>query len=84
MAPLEQVAVPPHDRVRAYQQQELAQLPHREVVEQAGEDSAVGVRERGFADLTLQYEQLVPQGKKGLLHDLVTAGFMQPGLRVGS
>ncbi|MFF3878812.1 hypothetical protein [Streptomyces sp. NPDC001978] len=29
----------------------------------AGEDSAVGVRERGLADLALQYEQLVPQGK---------------------
>ncbi|MER6128756.1 hypothetical protein ABT173_40605 [Streptomyces sp. NPDC001795] len=63
MSSLEQVAMPPHDRVRAYQHQELAQLLPWEVVEQAGEDSAVGVGERGLADLALQYEQLVPQGK---------------------
>ncbi|MFD3558283.1 hypothetical protein ACFWVU_01235 [Streptomyces sp. NPDC058686] len=55
--------MPPHDRVRAYQQQELAQLVHRELVEQAGEDSAVGVGERGLGDLALQDEQLVPQGE---------------------
>jgi hypothetical protein len=51
------------DRVRADQQQELLQLLHREVVEQAGEDSAVGVGERGLAVLALQDEQLMPQGK---------------------
>ncbi|MGW1093680.1 hypothetical protein ACWD4L_47930 [Streptomyces sp. NPDC002596] len=33
------------------------------MVEQAGEDSAVGVRERGLADLALQDEQLVPKCK---------------------
>jgi hypothetical protein len=63
VAPLEQVAVPAQDRVRAYQEHEVSQFVHREVVEQAGEDSAVGIGERGLADLALQYEQLVPQGK---------------------
>jgi hypothetical protein len=32
----------------------LAQLVHRQVMEQAGEDRPVGVGEGGFADLTLQ------------------------------
>ncbi|WP_406483607.1 hypothetical protein [Streptomyces sp. NBC_01615] len=63
MAPLEHVMVPPHDRVGAHRYQELAKLLHRKVVEQAGEDSAVGDRERGLADLALQHEQLVSQGK---------------------
>ncbi|MFB6782660.1 hypothetical protein ACFCX0_36145 [Streptomyces sp. NPDC056352] len=61
MASLEQVAVPAHDRVRAYQQQEVPQLAHGKVVEQADEDRAVGVGEPGLADLALQDQQLVPQ-----------------------
>jgi hypothetical protein len=61
MAPFEQVAVPAQDRVRAYEQHELAQLVHRKVVEQAGEQRAVGVGEHGLADLALQDPQLVPQ-----------------------
>ncbi|MEV6057668.1 hypothetical protein [Streptomyces sp. NPDC052107] len=60
MLSLEQVAMPPHDRVRAYQHQELAQLLPRQMVEQASEGSAVGVGELGLVDLALQYEQLVP------------------------
>ncbi|MER6951393.1 hypothetical protein ABT294_46000 [Nonomuraea sp. NPDC000554] len=39
----------------------MPQLVDREVVEQAGEDGAVGVGERGLADLTLQDEQLMPE-----------------------
>src|SRR5262249_54072339 len=35
MAPLDQVAVPAQDRVRAYQQREVAQLVHGELVEQS-------------------------------------------------
>jgi hypothetical protein len=54
VAPLEQVAVPAQERVGAYQQQEVPQLVHRKVVEQAGEDGAVGVGEGGLADLALQ------------------------------
>ncbi|MFD0031469.1 hypothetical protein ACWGDS_43115 [Streptomyces sp. NPDC055059] len=61
MASLEQVAVPAQKRVGVYQQQEVPQLVHGEVVEQAGEDSAVGVGERGLADLALQDQQLVTQ-----------------------
>jgi len=61
VAPLEQVAVPLQDRVGADQQQELPQLVHREVVEQADEDRAVGVGEGGLADLALQDQELVPQ-----------------------
>ncbi|GAA3476253.1 hypothetical protein GCM10018966_007800 [Streptomyces yanii] len=61
MSSLEQVAVPAQDRIRAYQQQEVPQLLSREVVEQAGEDHTVGVRERGLADLALKDEQLVTQ-----------------------
>lgn len=61
MAPLEQVPVPAMDGVRAYQQEKVAQLVHREVVEQAGEDSAVSGAECGLADLTLQDQQLMPQ-----------------------
>ncbi|MEV5538993.1 hypothetical protein AB0L13_19220 [Saccharopolyspora shandongensis] len=34
-----------------------------EMVEQAGEDCAVGVGEGGLADLALKNEQLVPQDK---------------------
>lgn len=49
------------DGVRAYQQEKVAQLVHREVVEQAGEDSAVSGAECGLADLTLQDQQLMPQ-----------------------
>ncbi|WP_369395490.1 hypothetical protein AB5J72_37685 [Streptomyces sp. CG1] len=61
MASLEKVTVPSQDGVWTYQQQEVPQLVHREVVEQAGEDGAVGGGERGFADLTLQDQQLVAQ-----------------------
>jgi hypothetical protein len=61
VAPLEQVAVPAQNRVRAYQEREVTQFAHREMVEQAGEDSAVDIGERGLADLALQYEQLVPR-----------------------
>ncbi|MER6566839.1 hypothetical protein ABT288_11720 [Streptomyces sp. NPDC001093] len=61
MAVLEQVAVPAQNRVWAYQQKEPPQLLHGEVVEQAGEDGAVGVLEPGLADLALQDQQLVPQ-----------------------
>ncbi|GAB2879347.1 hypothetical protein GCM10027074_54510 [Streptomyces deserti] len=53
MAPLEQIAVPAQSRVRLYQQQELSQFVSREAVEQVGEDYAVGVGERGPADLAL-------------------------------
>ncbi|MFD0210639.1 hypothetical protein ACFVH9_16260 [Streptomyces hirsutus] len=63
MASLEQVTVPAQDRVGAYQQQEVAQLVHGEVVEQAGEDSTVGVGECWLGNLALQDEQLVPQGE---------------------
>jgi hypothetical protein len=61
VAPLEQVAVPAQERVGAYQQQKVPQLVNRDVMEQAGEDGAVGVGERGLADLALQDQQLVPQ-----------------------
>jgi hypothetical protein len=61
VASFEQVAMPAHDRVGAYQEQELAQFAHREAMEQPGEDCAVGVGERGLADLALQDQQLVPQ-----------------------
>jgi hypothetical protein len=61
VAPLEQVAVPAQDRVRAYQEHDVSQSVHREVAEQAGEDSAVGIGERGLADLALQHDELVPQ-----------------------
>ncbi|MFE4678649.1 hypothetical protein [Streptomyces sp. NPDC056723] len=61
MAPFEQVAVPPQDRVGAYQQREVPQLGHWEVVEKAREQRAVGVGERGLAYLALQYQQLVSQ-----------------------
>ncbi|MFE7246042.1 hypothetical protein [Streptomyces sp. NPDC057580] len=61
MALFEQVAVPPQDRVGTHQQQEPAQLVHRETMEQASEQRTVGVGERGLADLALQDQQLVPQ-----------------------
>jgi hypothetical protein len=61
VAPLEQVAVPAQERVGAYEQQKVPQLVNRDVMEQAGEDGAVGVGERGLADLALQDQQLVPQ-----------------------
>jgi hypothetical protein len=61
MAPLDQVAVPAQKHVRAYQQQELAQLPHREAVEQPSEHHAIGLGERGLADLALQDDELVAQ-----------------------
>ncbi|WP_329182688.1 hypothetical protein [Streptomyces sp. NBC_01477] len=63
MAPFEQVAVPAKDRVGACQQQEAPELVHREVMEQAGEGRPVGAGEGGLADLALQDEELVPQGK---------------------
>jgi hypothetical protein len=63
MAPLDQFAVPVQDRVRPYQQQEFPRFLAREAMEQAGEHGPVGVGERGFADLALQDQQLVPQGK---------------------
>ncbi|GAA2463938.1 hypothetical protein [Streptomyces macrosporus] len=62
MASLEQVTVPAQDRVGAYQRQEVTQPVHGEAVERAGEDSTVGVGERGLGDLALQNERLVPQG----------------------
>jgi hypothetical protein len=61
VAPLEQVAVPAQHRIRAHQQQEVPQSVHREVVEQAGEEGAVGVGEGGLADLALPDQQLVPE-----------------------
>ncbi|MCX4641552.1 MULTISPECIES: hypothetical protein [unclassified Streptomyces] len=61
MVPLEQVTVPAQQRVHTYQEQEMPQFLPWEVVEQAGEDDAVGVVERGLADLALQDQQLVPQ-----------------------
>jgi hypothetical protein len=61
VALLEQVAVSAQHRVRAYRQQEVSQPVHREVVEQAGEDGAVGVGEGGFADLAFQDQWLVPE-----------------------
>ncbi|MGI5518637.1 hypothetical protein [Streptomyces sp. CA-106131] len=39
----------------------MPQIVHREVVEQAGEDSTVGIGEPGLADLALQDQQLVSQ-----------------------
>jgi hypothetical protein len=63
MALLEQVTMPAQDRVRPYQQQELAQLLPREAVEQACEHHAIRVGEPGFADLALQDEELVAQGE---------------------
>ena len=62
MASFVQVAVRAQDGVRACQQQELAQLAHREAVEQSGEHHAVGVSERGLAGLALQDWPLVPEG----------------------
>ncbi|MEU6572611.1 hypothetical protein [Streptomyces sp. NPDC046805] len=59
VASLERVAVPAQDRVRAHQQQEVSQLAAGEVVEQAGEDGAVGIGEGGLADLALEDQQLV-------------------------
>jgi hypothetical protein len=53
LSPYEQIAVPPQDRIRTDQQQEPAQLLPREKVKQAGKDEAVGVGERGLADLAL-------------------------------
>ncbi|WP_258382934.1 hypothetical protein [Streptomyces sp. NTH33] len=61
MASFEQVAVPAQDGVGAYRQQGVAQLVAREVVEQTGEDRAVGVGEHGLADLAPRGQQLVPQ-----------------------
>jgi len=63
MAPFEQVTVPAQERLRAYQEEQVLQLVHREVVEQAGEDCSVSVGERGLADLALKDEQLVTEGK---------------------
>jgi hypothetical protein len=57
------VAVPAQDRVRSGQQEEMAQLVHPKVVEQTGEDSTVGVGERGLANLALQDQQFVPQSQ---------------------
>ena len=53
--------MPAQQRVRANQQQELAQVAHREVVEQSREHHAIGLGERGLADLALQDDELVPQ-----------------------
>jgi hypothetical protein len=61
MPSLEKIAVPVQDRVRTYQQQEIPQFLPRQMVEQACEDHAVGVGERGLADLALQHQQLMPQ-----------------------
>ena len=55
--------MPAQDRVGAYQEEELAQLVHRKVVKQAGEDRPVGVGEGGFVDLALQDQQLVSECK---------------------
>jgi len=63
MASPRQVAGPPKDRVRSYQQQEVAQLLPWEVVEQTGEDRPVGVGERRLVDLALKDQQLVSQGQ---------------------
>jgi hypothetical protein len=60
MAPLDQVAVPAQDRVRAYQQ-EVAQLVLWELVEQCGGHHVIGGGERGLAGPALQNEELVPQ-----------------------
>ncbi|MFD7019113.1 hypothetical protein [Streptomyces sp. NPDC059928] len=46
--------MPAQDRVRPYQQQDVPQLPSRELVEQAGQDRAVGTGERGPVKLALQ------------------------------
>ncbi|WP_258382468.1 hypothetical protein [Streptomyces sp. NTH33] len=74
MASREQVAVPAKNRLRAYQQ-EVPQLLPREVMEQAGEDCAVGVGERGPADLALQDQQLVAQRQD--LHVLLPVAHRQ-------
>ena len=63
VASLEQVAMPAQDRVRADQQHKAPQLVGGEVVEQAGEERAVGVSEGGLADPALQDEELVPERK---------------------
>jgi hypothetical protein len=75
MAPLDQVAVPAQDRVRAYQQQEVVQLVHGELVEQSGEHHAIGGGERGLAGPALQDEELVPQRQD--LDVLVTVAHWQ-------
>jgi hypothetical protein len=62
--PFEQVAVPAQDRVGAYQEKELVQLVDREVVEQAGEDGAVGLGEGRSADMALQNHELVSERKE--------------------
>jgi hypothetical protein len=61
VAAFEQAAVPAHERVRAHHQHEPAQPAGRQAVHQAGQKRAVSPGERGFADLTPQDGQLVPQ-----------------------
>ena len=61
MPSLERVTVPPQDRLRTDHQHEPPQLLPRQMVKQTGKDDAVGIGERGLADLALQHQQLMPQ-----------------------
>ena len=53
--------MPPQDRLRTDHQHEPPQLLPRQMVKQTGKDDAVGIGERGLADLALQHQQLMPQ-----------------------
>ncbi|WP_408059271.1 hypothetical protein [Streptomyces mirabilis] len=64
MASSEQVAMPAQDRVGAYQAQEVPQLVFGELVQQAGEDRAVGLGEHRLPGLALQDEELALQDKE--------------------
>ncbi|MGJ3562056.1 hypothetical protein ACR6C2_43090 [Streptomyces sp. INA 01156] len=61
MVPLEQVTVPPQDRVRPDQQQQMLQLLCPQMVEQAGQHCPIDAGERRLADLALQDRQLTAE-----------------------
>jgi hypothetical protein len=58
---LEQIAVPPQDRVRLHQQQQASQFVRRQAVKEAGEYGTVGGGKGGLADLALQNQQLMTE-----------------------
>ncbi|SOF02062.1 hypothetical protein SAMN05446589_9132 [Streptomyces sp. OV198] len=53
--------MPAQDRVGVYQEQEVPQLVFGELVQQAGEDRAVGLGEHRLLGLALQDKELVAQ-----------------------
>ncbi|MFD8869066.1 hypothetical protein ACFV1F_32850 [Streptomyces sp. NPDC059590] len=61
MALPEQLTMPAQDRLGADQQQKVPQSVFGQVVQKAGEDSAITVIEGRLADLALQDQQLVPE-----------------------